>query len=321
MFNLLSLKRNLAFYIVLGTLTLSFIVSTMLVRVFYNIFTRAFYTVSAVWAGVLFLLFFSLIIYYLIRLFWKISPKTSGIVILVTVLILTIYSVINAQMLYTKTVEIPEFPEKLKAVHLTDIHTGTIHNSGFLKRIVDKTNALEPDVIFITGDLVSGGSKLRPEMLDEFKNFKAPVYFVNGNHEGYEGIKEVRELLDEAGVKTLNDEIAEFKRVQIIGIDYSMEKNYPNKVFQKLDVKEKPSIMLLHVPSRIKYPDVDLIVSGHTHAGQIFPFTLFIRMTTPYVKGLYELERGHIYVSPGTCTWGPPMRLGSKNEITFLKLG
>ena len=91
---------------------------------------------------------------------------------------------------------------------------------------------------------------------------------------------------------------------------------------KNLEIKESiPAILLNHVPINPKDNRIDLTVSGHTHNGQIIPFNLIVRLTTKHVKGLYELDNGYIYVSPGSNTWGPQMRLGSKNEIVYLKLG
>ena len=321
-FKMFSFKRNYLFYIILGVLSISLIVSTMIVSTYYNFFTRALYALASLWMGIVFLLCSSLIIYCIIRIFWKISPKTSGKVILIGVAIITIVSIINAQMIFTETVKISEFPAKLKAVHLTDIHTGTIHKSPFLKRMVNKINDLEPDIVFITGDLVSGNSKIRSEMFHEFERLNSPTYFVNGNHEIYDGPEEIQNALKEVNIKTLRDEVIDFKGIQIIGLDYSQKKEYINEVLPKLKISEdKPSIVLMHSAPKIEYPKVNLILSGHTHGGQISPFNLIHKIFTPYVNGLYKLEHGHIYVSPGTGTWGPPMRLGSKNEITLLDLG
>ena len=319
---MLSLPRNSTFYILLVGLSLSFIVSTILVRTYYNIFTKIFYTLSSIYVGVIFIALCSLMVYEVVRIFSNVSPHKAGMMILVFVAIIALISIINAQLLITKVVEIPDFPAELKAVHLTDIHIGTIHNSGYLKRIVDKVNGLEPEVIFITGDLVSGGSKIRPGMFDELKNFKAPVYFVNGNHEHYDGVEEIQKMLKEQNINSLNDEVVEFKGIQIVGVDYSLSSKYLQEVWSNLKVSEKkPTILLMHAPIKEGYPRVDLVLSGHTHGGQIVPFNLLARLVMPYVKGLYNLNDGHIYVSQGTGTWGPPMRLGTNNEITLLKLG
>ncbi len=87
--------------------------------------------------------------------------------------------------------------------------------------------------------------------------------------------------------------------------------------------KSKPSILMYHVPTEIKAASesgISLLLSGHTHKGQFFPFTILGRLVFPYFNGIYNYEDTQVYVSQGTGTWGPPMRLGSRSEITLIKL-
>jgi len=90
----------------------------------------------------------------------------------------------------------------------------------------------------------------------------------------------------------------------------------------KIDM-EKPSIMLYHLPREIKTvakAGIGLQLSGHTHAGQMFPFNYLVRLMFKYMHGIYKYDGTYLHVSSGTGTWGPPMRLGSRCEITVIIL-
>ncbi|MBU4502353.1 MAG: metallophosphoesterase [Nanoarchaeota archaeon] len=329
-FGLLSLKKSYLSHLIVIGLSFSFVAANFLVSKQFNLFTRAFYAVSSSWMGILFFLFSTLIIYEVLKFFIKFDPKHVGMTILIIVGIISIFSIINAQFVTVRTVSIPDFPEKLRAVQITDMHIGTLYNHGYIKNVVDNVNKLDPDVVFITGDLVSGGAKLRPGMFDELKKIKAKTFFVYGNHEFYEDLKEFDKVFSTTGIKILHDEVVEFNGVQILGTEFFQGGGFHGEsggiplkeLLEKVKVsEEKPLIILKHIPGGLEGSNADLILSGHTHAGQIFPFTVFTRMATKYVSGLYKDGKTNIYVSAGTGTWGPPMRFGSRNEITLFELG
>ena len=297
-----------------------FLVSTVISNYVFNYLTRGFYFVNSVWMGALFLLFMTTLVYEIVRIFYSANSRMAAFIILGVVGLLTLFSLAMAQFTQVKTVNIP-FDTKLTAVQLSDIHVGNLYNDKFLKRLVDETNELEPDIVFITGDSVSGSAALRPGMFDELKNLKAPAYFVYGNHEYYEDKAKFKEEFKSTGIPVLEDEIVDFKGLQIVGLDYEEGRNY-SKVFNNLKIDwNKPTIVLNHVPKGIEQMKKGVMLSGHTHAGQIIPFNFFVKLQFKYVKGLYKVGDSYLYVSPGTGTWGPPMRLGSRSEITLLRLG
>ena len=318
---MLEIHRNYFFFAILLFLSTFFIISNILIRYFYNIFTKALYAISATWIGVIFLLLFSLLLYEPIRILSSIPEDDACLFIIALVLIITIYSIYNAQKIQIKNIKIP-FPIKLNAVLLSDLHIGTIHNRNYLKKVVEKVNSLQSDVIFITGDIISGSSKLRKNMFNPLKELNNKVFFVPGNHEFYEGIEHFLSFFNDTDIRVLRNESIDFNNFQIIGIDYSLDSDQHKKLFhEKVLSDNKPLIVLQHEPRYINSPNINLILSGHTHGGQVYPFNFIIRLFNPYVKGLYKINNSYLYVSSGTGTWGPPMRLGSKNEITLLQLG
>jgi uncharacterized protein len=122
----------------------------------------------------------------------------------------------------------------------------------------------------------------------------------------------------------LRNSMAECKGLQVVGVDYSPDKKNLGKILPsiRLDAK-KPAILLYHTPTTLDYiqqAGIDMQLSGHTHNGQIFPFNILVRFFNPYVHGLHLDGDSCIYVSQGTAHWGPPMRLGSFNELTVLHL-
>jgi uncharacterized protein len=118
--------------------------------------------------------------------------------------------------------------------------------------------------------------------------------------------------------------MVECKGIQVIGSEYSFDQNHMKKVINELKIRnDMPSIVLNHLPREIESAaeaGIGLQLSGHTHAGQMFPFNYLVRLMFKYMHGLYNYQGTYLYVSPGTGTWGPPMRLGSRCEITYITL-
>ena len=320
---LLGIGRNIL-YLWIALVTFSLPVAVYVERIFPNILSRIFYTVSALWMGILLFMLCSLLIYEAIRPFYTIPY--AGMIIVIVIGVLSIISIINATGIVVKEVEVPveNLEKEVIIVQLSDIHVGTIRNSGFLKKIIEKTNKLDPDIVMITGDMVDASARLHGSMFSDFNRLRAPIYFVTGNHEVYEEKDKVYALFNDTKIRILRNEVVDFDGIQIIGVEYSEDKGHLGKELEKLKIdKAKPAVLMYHSPQGIedaKRAGIDLQLAGHAHNGQIFPFNFFVRIFFKHIKGLYDLGGMFLYVSPGTGTWGPYMRLGSRNEITFLKL-
>jgi len=174
-------------------------------------------------------------------------------------------------------------------------------------------------------------------MLDPLGELNAPTFFVEGNHDNYTGIEAVLKALVEKGVQILNNEVVETHGVQLIGLDYlSPDDDTPDmmlsakgrpsikSVLAELPLKcDMPSILIVHNPTGINYAaaaGVDLVLAGHTHKGQIFPFSVFAKIMFPYFGGLYQHKNTQVFVSSGVGGIIARMRLGSYNEVNLLKL-
>ncbi|HJE03723.1 putative metallophosphoesterase [Aliarcobacter thereius] len=227
-----------------------------------------------------------------------------------------------------------------KIVQLSDIHIGGLINQKFIKELVNKVNILEADVVVITGDLVDTNLNFAKSALDELRNIKSTygTYFIVGNHEYFHDVSQIISYVNSLGIKVLeNDSIyigEDNFGFNLAGVydrfGYRFGSYIPdiNKTL-KTCKKDSPTILLAHQPKYIKdleqelenTKDIDLILSGHTHGGQIFPFNFLVKLEQPYVKGLHQHNTyTQIYVNKGTGFWGPPMRLGASSEITVLSL-
>ena len=316
------IQKGVLFWAVFCICTVSLIGGTMLQSLSGNIISRIVYIVCAGWLGVMWLFFCSLIFYEILRFFIKVEPAAAGITILVVVGIVTIYSVVNAQLVRVKSLRFKGGTD-IDIVQISDIHLGSV-SGGFLERIIEKTNGLEPDFVVITGDLVDNHNRKTQEAIVLLGRLKAPAFFVTGNHEGYVGVERVLESLSKTKVRVLRDEAVDLGGIQVIGIEDSFDRGRAAKVLEQVRPdRSKYSVLLYHRPEGVEAVSaagVDLMLCGHLHGGQIWPFNYVVRLVHKYMKGLYNHNGTHLYVTSGTGTWGPRMRLGSRSEITLVQI-
>jgi predicted MPP superfamily phosphohydrolase len=231
--------------------------------------------------------------------------------------------------------KLPESMGKLRLVQLTDMHVGLTIGRDFVEDIVRKVNALEPDIVAITGDLIDGsvedlGRAVAP--LGEIAA-KLGTYFVTGNHEYYSGADSWLTFLESIGIRALRNEHVELAKsgdvIHLAGVDdwtaHQFGHGHGADVERALSGRDtsKPVVLLAHQPVQFeeaRQHGVDLQISGHTHGGQIFPFGFLTRLVQPFLAGLHQRGDSQIYVSSGTGYWGPPMRIAAPSEITLIEL-
>jgi predicted MPP superfamily phosphohydrolase len=260
----------------------------------------------------------ALILFEIFNLIFNFPEMLSGQIMLGFVFFIAVVSLINAQMLSVRTIKIP-FVRKLRVAQLSDVHIGAVHGKKYLARIVAMVNELKPDFILITGDIVSGAVAPGSSQLENFAKLEAPAYMAPGNHEHYEGMDEIRAALPK-NIEILRDQEKKFDGYSIFGLDFVQEQGVSGsrKIEKKFDA---PVIVMAHVPQFLDLPEGSIILAGHYHAGQIFPLNWVGGWFIKQFKGIYTEKGVTLYISPGTATWGPPMRFGSRNEVTLLELG
>jgi predicted MPP superfamily phosphohydrolase len=215
-----------------------------------------------------------------------------------------------------------------RLVQLSDLHVSAQIGGDFVREVVERTNALAPDGIVITGDLVDGGIPELGPHLEALRDLRAPdgVFAVTGNHEYLSGADEWIAFFQTLGLRVLRNELVVLPFFDLVGIDDDVGPSWlphhgPDLAKALANRKKKrPVVLLAHRPTQLPSAaefDVDLQLSGHTHGGQIKPLHL---LEGPYVWGLYQLKKTLLYVSAGTGYWGPPMRIGTHAEITLLEL-
>jgi len=218
-----------------------------------------------------------------------------------------------------------------RIVQLSDIHIGSTIGESFIREIVEQVNALEPDCVVITGDLVDGSVARLGAFAAPLGQIRAKdgVFFVTGNHEYYSGVDEWLAHLTSLGIRVLRNERVAVGPIELAGVDDWSAKGFGNghgadlpKALAGRD-RSRPVVLLAHQPQAINEAEehgVDLQLSGHTHGGQMFPWSYAVRLVTPYVAGLYQHKTSALYVSRGTGYWGPPVRVAAPAEITHLEL-
>lgn len=303
-----------------------------------SLVTSVLYIFAAVLMGIFLYFLLSVLFIDVIRLFTNYTPRTYGIIAVSMTILISLYGLINARKLQIthQEIAIKGLSTDVKAMHLTDLHVGHFRGKKFLQRIVDKTNEQDVDVVFITGDLFDGRINLSQETLSPLVNLEAPVYFVEGNHDGYTGAKTIKNLLRDLGILVLENEVLLWNEIQVVGLNHMIADNRSynmhaaihgstiEKTLENLPIDESlPSILLHHSPDGITYANkhgIDLYLAGHTHAGQLFPIKYIANLIFKYNKGLFDYKGTKLYVSQGLGTFGPPMRVGTISEMALLKL-
>ncbi len=227
---------------------------------------------------------------------------------------------------------LPKSASGYRIVQLTDIHVGPTIGRDFLASVVSESNALDPDMVVITGDLVDGTVEQLRELVTPLRDLKSRdgVFFVTGNHEYYSGADAWIAHLSTLGVRVLRNERVPIRDAfDLAGVDdhsaARMLRGHGQDVPGAMRGRDpsRAVVLLAHQPKAIvdaRRLGVDLQLSGHVHGGQLVPFNWLVLLDQPFVKGLHRADDTWIYVSEGTGYWGPPMRVGTRAEVTHVEL-
>lgn len=322
----------------LGLLSFTFVSATLFSHRYDNRVVRTYYKLAAIWLGFLNCLFlaacFSWITYgTVLGAGLHVNRPELGKVGFGLAVILAVYGFLTAQRIQVKRIQlkIPNLPDAWRgrvAAHLTDTHLGHFHGRSFLQRIVRMIEKVGPDIVFITGDLYDGSRVDAKELVAPWRELKPPLgtYFVTGNHEEFTDAIDYLEAIRQVGIHVLENEKHTVDGMQIIGVRHR-DSVYPARlqaILEKAALNSKsPAILLTHAPYGVTIAaqaGISLELAGHTHAGQVFPFTYFTRRVFgEYTYGLRRLRDLVVYTSSGAGTWGPPMRLGAPPEIVIFE--
>lgn len=240
------------------------------------------------------------------------------------------YSALSPPRIITHELNGPPAMKDVTLVQVSDLHVGMpFLNQKWLAKQVARINALQPDFVAVTGDLADGPFEQVSIALSPLANLKPKIrkFYVTGNHEFIRGGDWERRLL-ELGFTVLHNTHEIFERTgekfMIAGVPdriiVSRGSNFESSPYKALASRENVSyrILLAHEPKSVfnlKDEKCDLLLSGHTHGGQIFPFSIFVRMAQPVVRGFKKINGVLVFAHMGTGFWGPPMRWLTSSEI------
>lgn len=326
---------------VAGILWMSYIGARILDHQGTTAIARALEVLGANWIGVLFLLLVSLLVVDIVTVFGHLLPRFApslrgwALVAGGVLCVIALVQGLRAPVVQSYEVQLAGLPAESDGTVLvlaSDFHLGTLLGKDWLAARIDQIQDLRPDIIVLGGDIIEGDDPSESELLPSFRRLSAPfgVWGVTGNHEFHAGIEGSANLLEETGIHVLHDRWAEVRPGLILaGVDdlTSRRRHGETGNFVERALAGRPvgaaTVLVSHTPWQAEVAAksaVGLMLSSHTHEGQIWPFGYVVRLTHPFLSGEYELNRMTIIVCRGTGTWGPRMRLWQRGEIVRITL-
>jgi hypothetical protein len=331
----LSHQGALALRATLFVLAFSFVIAALLGFYSANRVVSFLYRIAAVWLGFLNFFFLAACLCRLTALVCRftaieLNRPLIAVVFYALAVLASLYGLVNARIIRIRRIpiQLPSLPQSWRgrtALVLSDLHLGHINGPAFSRRIVSLAARLNPDIIFLPGDLFDGSKSDGEALAAPLRQLAPPLgcYFSTGNHDEFGDADHYAEAL--TGFRVLANEMVVVDGLQIAGVSYGGA-GYPVRLRATLESLHldcgKASILLNHVPNRlpiVEQAGISLQISGHTHGGQIFPFTWLTRRAFgKFTYGLHRFGELQVYTSSGAGSWGPPMRLGSSSEIVLL---
>lgn len=299
------------------------------------------------WMGTVFYLFWLQIVGYALENLTRLLPTSWSswfprgrsqlrVVLLITALTVG-YGLHSATQWNVSriTIQTPHITRDIRVVLISDTHFGAMTRQAWVERLASFMNDLEPDLVLFAGDQVND----HPDWLEPKARVLAQVapplggFGVLGNHEFYVGIEPSRTFHGQAKIRLLRNETLVLPEtgIQLVGIDDPAwgftDHGFMIQHLEKLAPELLPdhfSILITHRPwgweEKAVPLGINLQVSGHTHGGQIFPFSWFVRLHYKHVAGHFQKNGSHMFVTTGAGTWGPPLRVGTHPEIVVIDL-
>jgi predicted MPP superfamily phosphohydrolase len=320
-------------------LSITFVTASVFSHLFCNKAVRVYYTFAAYWFGLTQFLFsgtafFFVLSYCFYRENYYVSPALlAGLCLGIMFLIHSYATWRTAHPRLTRvTITLPNLPSfwhGKKIVFVSDVHLGAVLGAEFAKKVVDMIKSESPATVLIGGDIFDGVKCHSQSLIAPFLTLQPPqgIYFSSGNHEYIEDTERLLQEIPRAGIRVLRNESIDIHGIQFAGVDWkdSHKKHEFEKVIAEMHIdRTKPSILMRHEPNHLEVAEhagVTLTLSGHTHAGQIWPLGYITHsIYKGFDYGLKKLNDMTVYTSSGVGTWGPPLRFGTKAEIVVITL-
>lgn len=264
------------------------------------------------------------------RKFIKFCFDITFVIFVIACFLKGIFNALMPPKIRQVDIKIKNLQSSLKIAMITDVHIGEFLQKDFMEKLVNDINLANPDIVVIVGDLVDVNAAFIEDFLEPLKSLKSTygTFYVPGNHEYYHGIDGILEKISSLGIEILGNKNKKIASINLAGV-YDLAgirfKHLEPNLDEALTGRDPslPTILLSHQPKFIKsmQQDVDLVLCGHTHAGQIFPFGLLVLLDQGFLHGLYKInDKMQAYVSSGAGFWGPPVRIFAPSEIAILNL-
>ena len=264
---------------------------------------------------------------------FHLEPKVIAETLFGTALLVGIYGLVNANRLRVTrvSVNLPDLPAAWagrKVALVTDLHLGSVRGDGFARRVVARLQSLQPDAVFLSGDLFDGPEANPDALVEPWKKLSVPagIYYATGIHEEFSDRAEHIGAVRRTEIRVLHNEKVDVHGLQIVGV-HDLEAGDPRQ-FRALLRQAKlegsrASILLAHQPSNLTVAEeagIALQLSGHTHGGQFWPWTWeAARVHGRFNYGPNRFGKLLVYTSSGAGTWGVPMRVGTKSKIVLIR--
>ncbi len=288
-----------------------------------------------IYLGTLFLAFCVVLGFVIINLLLKIFhvtlPNTIGfwaLGIWIIMVIMGLYTAARSPKITDITFEAQNLKQDTKIAFVSDSHFGAtvgLKRAKNLKQIIENN---QPDLIVFTGDIFETDFKDSIPFTEVIEDILPGKKFgVLGNHEYYQGLDNARQSFKKAGINLMENKSEILNNINIIGINDIRTAHISKQEFEnilKQEVKQnKFNLLLTHTPlyfEEAAHNGVNLMLSGHNHNGQIWPFNFIVGLTNPYLYGHFKSGQANLFVTSGTFFWGPPIRFLTDNEIVFITL-
>jgi predicted MPP superfamily phosphohydrolase len=296
--------------------------------------------VSMTWLAMLFLTFMPLFLIDLVTGFGyllpRYAPSARGLALIAGLLLSVIALVqgLRPPVVQNYSIELSGLRSELDGttiVAISDTHLGSLIGTKWLEARIAQVSGLKPDLIVLLGDISEGHGAPDDKLLPVLNRFSAPlgVWAVLGNHEFHSHRNTGKSLLEKTSFHLLRNSWQEvLPGLVLAGVDdlTAIQRAGRNDDFISQSLKDRPQgtiILLSHTPWQAEVAanaGVDLMLSGHTHGGQIWPFDYLVKTRYPFLEGQHEIKNMNLIITRGAGTWGPRMRLWHPGEILRITL-